>query len=109
MKIKLSNGTILDVESVDASCIAVIMADLKEIVTYVDAFTKENLSLVESEYVSFKDKYLASFDATPIEGDINYIICFRLKDVYTIEEKIAMLETENIKLNNTLNTLLGIK
>lgn len=97
-EIKLSNGTTFDVESVDASCIAVIMADLKEIATYVDAFTKENLSLVESESVTLKDKYLTGFDGTPIEGEENYIVCFRLADVYTLEERVAMLEAENAEL-----------
>lgn len=113
VKIKLSNGTILDVESVDGGCIAVVMDDLTEIATCVDAFTKENLSHVEvldedNNVVSIlKDKYLASFDGTQIADATDYIVCFRIADVYTLEEKIARLEEENAKLNETMNTLLG--
>lgn len=99
--IKLSNGTILDVESVDAGCIAVIIDDLTAIATYVDAFTKENLSKVEvldendNVTLTLKDKYLTGFDGTQIADETNYIVCFRIADVYTIEERIAKLEAEN--------------
>lgn len=114
-KIKLTDGTILNVERVDNGCIMVIMDDLTAIATYVDAFTKENLSKMEvldendSVTLTLKDKFLAGFDGTCIDGETNYIVCFHLADVYTIEEKIAMLEEENAKLNNTVNTLLGVE
>lgn len=103
-KIKLSNGTIHNVESVDGGCIAVVMADLTEIATYVDAFTKENLSRVEvldenNNVVSIlKDKYLLGFDGTQVVESTDFIVCFRIADVYTLEERIAKLEAENEEL-----------
>ena len=114
VKIKLSNGAILDVVSATSSFVTVIMDDLTLIATYVDAFTRENLSRVEvldendSVTLTLKDKFLAGFDGTCIEGETNYIVCFHLADVYTIEEKIAMLEEENEKLNKAMKELLGV-
>lgn len=106
-KIKLVDGTILNVESVTNDCIAIIMADLVAIATYADAFTKENLATAEvidknDEVVStLKDKYVTNFDGTQIIGEENYIVCFRIADIYTLEEQIAMLEAENAALKES--------
>ena len=110
-KIKLSNGDILNV---DSGCIAVIMDDLTAIETHVSAYTKENLSKVEvlgeddEVTLVLKDKYLVGFDGTQVEDGPEFIVCFRIADVYTIEEKIAKLEEENAKLNEAMKELLGV-
>ena len=107
IKIKLSNGTILNVESVDDSCIAVITDDLTIIDSYVKSLTKENLVHAEvidendAVILTLKDKHLIEFDGTQIVGEENYIVCFRIADVYTLEERIAMLEAENAALKES--------
>ena len=55
-----------------------------------------------------EDKYLSDFDGTQVVESTDFIVCFRLVDVYTIEEKIARLEEENAKLNEAMNELLGV-
>ena len=108
-KIKLNNG--LELELQDGStndCIAIVTNDLTIIDRYVKALTKENL--VKSEIfnedgeliLSMINKYLLRFDGTHVDNsDGNYIVCFRLNDVYTLEERIAMLEAENAALKES--------
>lgn len=106
-KIKLFDETMFEVDSVTGNCIAVIMDDLTAIKSYVDAFTKENLALIEeideneTVVASYKNKYLTGFDGTQVVGETNYIVCFRIADVYTLEERIAMLEAENEALKES--------
>ena len=107
-KIRLSNGTELNIESVDDGYIAVVTEDLTIIDSYVKSLTKENLSKVEvleesgNVTLTLKDKYLTGFDGTQVVGEEgNYIVCFRLNDVYTLEERIAMLEAENAALKES--------
>lgn len=104
-KIRLKNGKEFNVQN-DAteSLIAVVTSDLTIIDSYVKEFTKDNLDFVEiidednNVILTFKEKYLYNFDGTPIVDSENYIVCFNLRDVYTIEEKIARLEAENAEL-----------
>lgn len=106
-KIRLSNGTELNIESVDDGCIAVIIDDLTIIDSYVKSLTKENLVHAEvidendAVILTLKDKHLIEFDGTQIVGEENYIVCFRIADVYTLEERIAMLEAENAALKES--------
>ena len=102
MKIKLKDGTELNIENgATGGCIAVVTEDLTIIDAYIKALTKENLSKAvvvdESEEVilTIKDKYLLGFDGTQVIESTDFIVCFRLADVYTFEERIAMLEAEN--------------
>jgi hypothetical protein len=115
-KIRLNDGIELNIEvGASESCIAVVANDLTFIDTYIKALTKENLSHAEvidendEVILTIKDKYLSGFDGTQVIESTDFIVCFRLSDVYTIEEKIAMLEAENAKLNETVNTLLGVE
>ena len=106
-KIRLSNGTELNIESVDDGCIAVVTEDLTIIDSYVKSLTKENLVHAEvidendAVILTLKDKHLTEFDGTQITGETNYIVCFRIADVYTLEERIAMLEAENAALKES--------
>lgn len=102
-KIILKDGTELNIEngaSVDY-CIAIITKDLTIVDSYVKALTKENLSkaVVVDEngevILTLKDKCLSGFDGTQVVESTDFIVCFRLADVYTLEERIAMLEAEN--------------
>ena len=105
-KIKLKDGTELNIEiGATESCIAVVTNDLTIVDTYVKSFTKDNLVKAEildedgNVILILKNKYLFGFDGTDVKGeDDNYIVCFRLLDVYTLEERIAMLEAENAEL-----------
>ena len=104
-KIKLNNGTELNIENgATENCIAVVTEDLTVIDTYVKELTKENLSHAEvidendTVVLTLKDKYLTGFDGTQVVGEESYIVCFRLNDIYTIEERITMLEAENAAL-----------
>lgn len=115
MNIRLKDETIFNIENVDDGCISVVTNDLTIIDAYVKTLTKENLSHAEvidennTVVLTIKDKYLSSFDGTLVVESESYIVCFRLADVYTLEEKIARLEEENAKLNETVNTLLGVE
>lgn len=112
-KIRLYDGTELNIENgATENCVAVIIGDLSVIDTYVKAFTKENLVYAEiincneisanEEVVSvIKDKYLINFDGTQIVGDTNYIVCFHFSNVYSIEDRLAMLEAENMALKES--------
>ena len=109
-KIKLANGLELDIQltSTDSECVALFAKDLTIIELYVKAFTKENL---EKAYIIddndeivlvLKNKYLTGFDGSPlIDEEGKFIVCFRLADVYSLEERIAMLELENEQLKNS--------
>lgn len=101
-KIKLKDGTELNIENgATESCIAVVTEDLTIIDTYVKALTKENLSQAvvvdenDSVISKIKNKYLTGFDGTQVVESTDFIVCFRLSNVYTMEERIAMLEAEN--------------
>lgn len=112
-KIRLYDGTELNIENgATGNCVAVIMNDLSVIDTYVKAFTKENLAYAKiinyneidenEEVVSvIKDKYLTNFDGTQIVGDTSYIVCFRFSNVYSIEDRLAVLEAENMALKES--------
>ena len=115
MIIRLKDGTELNIENgATNGCVAVITDDLTILDTYVKALTKENLACAEivnengETVLVIKDKYLLSFDGNRFIGEEKYVVCFRLADVYTLEEKLAKLEEENAKLNETVNELLGV-
>lgn len=109
MKIKLKDGTELNIENgATGSCIAVVTENLTIIDSYVKALTKENLSYAEildeegNIVLTLKNKYLSDFDGTDVKGeDGKYIVCFRLTDIYTLAERIAMLEAENAALKES--------
>ena len=101
-KIKVYEGTELNVENgASNSCISIITGDLTIVDAYVKALTKENLShaVITNEEgnvtSNIKDKYLYGFDGNQVIESTDYIVCSRLADVYTLEERIAMLEAEN--------------
>ena len=109
MFIRLKDGTELIIENgATVNCVAVVTEDLTIVDYYVKALTKENLSqatVVDENgeaVLTLKDKYLSGFDGTQIiESTTDFIICFRLADVYTLEERIAMLEAENAALKES--------
>lgn len=109
MKIKLKDGTELNIENgATGSCIAVVTEDLTIVDAYVKALTKENLLYAEildeegNVVLTLKNKYLSDFDGTGVKGeDGKYIVCFRLTDIYTLAERIAMLEAENAALKES--------
>lgn len=99
-KIILKDGTEFNIEiGATDNCLAVITDDLTVIDTLVKSLTKENLTSAEivdennAVVLTLRNKYLAEFDGIDVKGeDGKYIVCFRLDDVYTIEERLAMLE-----------------
>lgn len=102
-KIILKDGTELNIENgATESCLAVVTENLSIVDTYVKSLTKENLSRATvvdeagETVLTLKDKYLSDFDGTDVKGeDGKYIVCFRLADVYTFAERLAMLEASH--------------
>lgn len=105
-KLILKDGSELNIESgATESCFAVVTEDLAVISDYVTVLTKENLSLAKvvnesgEILLTLKNKYFARFDGADVKGeDGKYIVCFRISDVYTFAERLAMLEAENAAL-----------
>ena len=104
-KIKLLDGTVLAVENGStAGCLCVIMDDVSNITVYVDALTSENLVAAEivddneQTVAILKSKRLEGFDCSKFEDEEKYMVCFQIRDLYTLEERIIMLEAENAEL-----------
>ena len=109
-KIRLADGSELDIlfTSTDQYCIAIQTRNFDIIKDYVNAFTRFNLSNAniineDNEVVlTLRHKYVTGFDGTPLgDEDNDYMICFRLADIYSLEERITMLETENEQLRSS--------
>lgn len=101
-KIKLNDKTELNIENGSTTAgLSIVVDNLNEIVPYVESLTKENL--LHAEIINenglivgiIKNKYLDCFTGTQITDTNNYRISFLLGDVLTLEERLALLETEN--------------
>lgn len=108
-KIKLKDKTELNIQTgATTDTIAVVTADLSVVQNYVGKLTKENLERAEvfedealKPSLILRNKYLSSFDGMKVDGTENYIVCFRLADVFTMEERLSLLEAENEALKES--------
>ena len=68
-------------------------------------FNLSNANIINEDnevVLTLRHKYVTGFDGTPLgDEDNDYMICFRLADVYSLEERITMLETENEQLRSS--------
>ena len=107
-KIKLNDGTELNVENGSATTgLSIVVDNLNEIIPYVEALTRENLKnaeIVNEEGLVvevLKNKYLDCFTGTQITDTTNHRIGFLLGDAISMEDRIIALEAENAALKES--------